>query len=61
MGESKDGWRNWDLELGAGEDPADLLQACTDGAFPLRRFQTREPSLHEIFLHLVSADQETRS
>ncbi len=61
MGEARDGWRDWEVEMRAGQDPADLLQACTEGAFPLRRFQTRDPSLHEIFLHLVGADQETRS
>lgn len=60
-GDTKNGWRDWEVDLLAGQDPADLLQACTDGAFPLRRFQTREPSLHDIFLHLVGADQERRS
>jgi len=61
VGDAKNGWRDWEVDMLAGQDPADLLQACTAGAFPLRRFQTREPSLHDIFLHLVSADQENRS
>jgi len=60
VGDAGNGWRDWELQMLPGHDPADLLQTCTNGAFALRRFQTREPSLHDIFLHLVGADEESR-
>ena len=57
-GSAREGWSDWELDLATGVEVGDLLQACTAGGFELRRFQTREPSLHEVFLHLVGADQE---
>ena len=57
-GAANDGWTDWNVELNPGADAGDLLQACTTGGFALRRFETHKPSLHDVFLHLVGADQE---
>ena len=57
-GAARDGWQDWDLSLAHGADPADLLQACTAQGFALRGFDIHRPGLHEVFLHLVGADQE---
>ena len=53
-----DGWTAWNIELKPGADAGDLLYACTQNAFALRQFETHKPSLHDVFLHLVGADQE---
>ena len=53
VGKAKDGWQEWDVQLKPGGDPGDLLQACTQRAIPLRRFDERRASLHDVFLQLV--------
>jgi len=50
------GWREWEVRLVPGGDPADLLQACTEQGFALRRFEQMRPSLHDVFLHLVGGE-----
>jgi ABC-2 type transport system ATP-binding protein len=58
-GAAGDGWADYDVALAPGAAPGDLLEACTGKAFPLRGFDVRRPSLHEVFLHLVGAPEET--
>ncbi|HEY4029569.1 MAG TPA: ATP-binding cassette domain-containing protein [Caulobacteraceae bacterium] len=58
VGHAGDGWTRWEVALRPGADPADLLEACTARGFPLRGFDTHRPALHEVFIHLVGADQE---
>jgi ABC-2 type transport system ATP-binding protein len=53
-----DGWTRYEVALRPGADPADLLEACTAQGFPLRGFDTHRPALHEVFIHLVGAEQE---
>jgi ABC-2 type transport system ATP-binding protein len=53
-----DGWTRYEVALQPGADPADLLEACTAQGFPLRGFDTHRAALHEVFIHLVGADQE---
>lgn len=56
-----DGWRTYDVTLGDGIDPADVLQCLTEQGITLRRFDQHRVSLHEVFLHLVgtsSADTQ---
>ena len=57
-GHAGDGWTRWEVSLKPGADPADLLEACTAQGFALRGFDTHRPALHEVFIHLVGADQE---
>ncbi|MGZ3272263.1 MAG: ABC transporter ATP-binding protein [Caulobacteraceae bacterium] len=58
VGSAGDGWIRYEVALKAGADPADLLEACTAQGFALRGFDTHRPALHEVFIHLVGADQE---
>jgi ABC-2 type transport system ATP-binding protein len=58
LGSAQDGWSEWDVSLAPGADAGDLLQSCTTQSFALRRFDIHKPTLHEVFLHLVGADQE---
>ena len=52
-----DGWTGWDVRLEPGGDPGDLLQACTERGFVLRRFEQSRPSLHDVFIHIVGGDE----
>jgi ABC-2 type transport system ATP-binding protein len=51
-----DGWTEWDVRLVPGGDPGNLLQACTERGFVLRRFEQNRPSLHDVFLHIVGGE-----
>jgi len=55
---AKDGWTRFEVTLRPGADPGDLLETCTAQGFPLRGFDIHRPALHEVFIHLVGADQE---
>jgi ABC-2 type transport system ATP-binding protein len=55
------GWTNWDVQLAQGASSSDLLQAATSRNFALRSFETRKPSLHDVFLHLVGDEATTRN
>ena len=55
---AQDGWVRFQVTLHPGADPGDLLEACTAQGFPLRGFDIHTPALHEVFIHLVGADQE---
>lgn len=61
VGRGADGWRDWDVRLAAGVDPGDVLQACTERGFALRRFDQRRASLHDVFLHIVGGDAVTNA
>ena len=58
LGPAKDGWTRYEAQLRPGADPGDLLEACTGQGFALRGFDVRRPDLHEVFIHIVGADQE---
>jgi ABC-2 type transport system ATP-binding protein len=52
-GNAKEGWQEYDVRLNPGVRPGDLLERCTTDAVPLRRFEERQASLHDIFVELV--------
>jgi ABC-2 type transport system ATP-binding protein len=52
-GEAEKGWRLYDVRLEQGVDPGDLLERCIAEQFPLRRFEQRHASLHDVFVYLV--------
>jgi ABC-2 type transport system ATP-binding protein len=58
LGAGGDGWTRYEAALLPGADPGELLEACTARGFALRSFDIQRPSLHEVFIHLVGADQE---
>ena len=43
----------WEFELGENADPQLLLQACFERGVRLRSFVQCEPTLHDVFMHLV--------
>lgn len=43
----------WYLELEPGASALAVLEACFERSLRLRRFDVREPDLHEVFVHLV--------
>lgn len=51
-----EGWADWQVHLAPGASPENLLEACTVNAFALRRFEVHQPSLHEVFIHLVGEE-----
>ena len=51
-------WTLYEVELGPESSPGRLLEACTQQGFALRSFDIARPALHEVFIHLVGADQE---
>lgn len=53
------GWSEWSIALKPGVSSGELLQACTTNGFALRGFESHRPSLHDVFIHLVGAGQET--
>ncbi len=57
-GSADRGWREFEVELAPGESTGALLETCTRQGFGLRSFDIARPSLHEVFIHLVGADQE---
>jgi len=58
--EEHGGWTSWDVRLEPGGDPGDLLQACTERGFALRRFEQSRPSLHDVFIRIVGGEEEQR-
>jgi ABC-2 type transport system ATP-binding protein len=54
-----------EISLGGGVAPRDVLKACLDSGVALSHFAVEEPSLHDVFVHLVGpqaagAAQEAR-
>lgn len=54
-GDEGEGWRLWDVELAPGTEPGDVLERCVAESFPLRRFERKQASLHDVFVHIVSS------
>jgi ABC-2 type transport system ATP-binding protein len=52
------GWRDYEVSLAAGRDPGDLLEICVAQGFALRRFEVRQPTLHDVFIHLAGGEPE---
>ena len=42
-----------EIALGSGAAPRDVLKACLDSGVALSHFAVEEPSLHDVFVHLV--------
>ena len=51
-----DGWSEWSVRLAPGVDDGDVLERCVAEDFPLRRFERHRPTLHDVFVHIVGAD-----
>ena len=47
------GFSEWTLDLAPGIAAEDVLQHATGRGLPLRRFEERRATLHDVFVHLV--------
>ena len=52
-GHAQEGWQEWDVQLEPGVPAGTVLEACTEKSIPLRRFDERRASLHDVFLQVV--------
>lgn len=50
------GFHEWTLDLAPGVTAGEVLERCTAQAMPLRRFEERRATLHDVFVHLVGPD-----
>lgn len=48
----------WTLSLAPGVSAGDVLERAIARRLPLRRFEERRATLHDVFVHLVGADPE---
>ena len=58
------GLSEWTLDLAPGAAAGDVLQRAIAQGLPLRRFEERRATLHDVFVHLVGDDglePETRA
>ena len=46
----------WELRLRDGAEPQGLLNAAIERGIPLRRFDGNDPTLHDVFVHLVGPE-----
>ncbi len=47
---------HWELQVRENADPQAILQACFTQGIRLRSFNLADPTLHEVFMHLVGSD-----
>jgi ABC-2 type transport system ATP-binding protein len=50
------GSRQWELQIKEQADPQQILQSCFENNIALTRFDYTQPSLHDVFVHLVGSD-----
>lgn len=55
-----EGFSEWTLDLVAGVTAADVLERATRHGLPLRRFEERRATLHDVFVHLVGDEATDR-
>ena len=46
----------WQVEISESLNPQDILRHCFEARISLNRFEFVEPSLHDVFVHLVGDD-----
>jgi ABC-2 type transport system ATP-binding protein len=51
-------WAGWELHLREQADPQQILQTCFQHNIRLRSFHQADPTLHEVFVHLVGSDAQ---
>lgn len=50
------GFAEWTLDLAPGVSASDVLERASTRALPLRRFEERRATLHDVFVHLVGPE-----
>jgi ABC-2 type transport system ATP-binding protein len=56
LGSSTSSARQWQLQISEQLNPQDILRSCFEKNISLKRFEFTEPSLHDVFVHLVGDD-----
>ena len=51
----------WDLKIRESADPQSILQTCFAKGIRLRSFNQSEPTLHDVFVHLVGPEAKEAS
>lgn len=51
----------WELRIAEKADPQSILQECFERGIRLRSFELADPSLHEVFVHLVGSGAKEAS
>ncbi len=51
----------WQLEIGEQANPQQVLQQCFERGIKLRRFEFTEPTLHDVFVHLVGTGESNHA
>ena len=46
----------WQLQISEQLNPQDILRSCFERGISLSRFEFTEPSLHDVFVHLIGDD-----
>ncbi|MGB4246812.1 MAG: ATP-binding cassette domain-containing protein [Pseudohongiellaceae bacterium] len=55
------GTRHWEIQIQEHASPQLILQRCFENGIPLTRFDYTQPSLHDVFVHLVGNDAREHS
>lgn len=48
--------RQWEVHILSDANPQSILQSCCEKGLALSRFDYTEPTLHDVFVHLVGSD-----
>lgn len=48
--------RRWEIQIKEHTDPQSILQSCINAGIALTSFDHSQPSLHDVFVHLVGRD-----
>lgn len=54
--ESGNNTRHWEIQIQEHMNPQLILQRCFENGISLSRFDYTQPSLHDVFVHLVGSD-----
>lgn len=54
------GYSSWEIQIEERMDPQAILEQCFAAGIALRRFDHSEPSLHDVFVALVSREASDR-
>lgn len=54
--ESGSALRHWEIQIQEHANPQLILQRCFENGISLTRFDYTQPSLHDVFVHLVGSD-----
>jgi ABC-2 type transport system ATP-binding protein len=58
---AQDAATEWLVEIGEDVNPQDVLRHCFEAGISLNRFEFSEPSLHDVFVHLVGDEAREHS